>query len=59
MFGKYIAKIFALEPAATAVECGVISAILLTAFVCLMLAVGDPFAGLYSAVLSDAVVSAR
>lgn len=42
MFAKYIAKIFALEPAATAVECAVIGAILATAIVCLLLAVAGP-----------------
>lgn len=59
MFAKYIAKIFALEPAATAVECGVISAILLTALICLVLAIGNSAIGLSSAVPTDSVVSVR
>lgn len=41
MFSKCIAKLFALEPAATAVEAGVIAAILLTGLCCLLLATGE------------------
>jgi hypothetical protein len=59
MFSKCIAKIFALEPAATAVECGVIGAILLTALVCLTLAVADPVFSADASSLGSTVVSAQ
>ncbi len=51
MLSRCIAKLFALEPAATSVETGVITAILLTALVCLLLATGDSLATLYRTML--------
>jgi Flp pilus assembly pilin Flp len=57
MFTKYIAKIFALEPAATAVERGVIAAILMTALVCLALGLSDSVTGLYASTHTPPVVS--
>lgn len=59
MFSKCIAKLFALEPAATAVEASVIAAILLTGLCCLLLATGDSVASLYHSVLGDLTTASR
>jgi Flp pilus assembly pilin Flp len=59
MFAKTIAKIFALGPAATAVECGVISGIVLTAVVCLMMAFSDAVGAAYLSPLADVASAGR
>jgi hypothetical protein len=59
MLSKCVAKIFALEPKANAVEAGVITALLLTALLVTIVAVGEPLATLYSSVVSDVIVGLK
>ena len=59
MLSKCVAKIFAFEPKATAIEAGIITALLLTALVVTILAVRDPLITLYSSLAGDVIVGAR
>jgi Flp pilus assembly pilin Flp len=59
MLLKYVAKLFALEPKANAIEAGIIVALVFTALVATLFAVRDPLAGIYSSFLGDLVVGVR
>lgn len=59
MFSKCVAKIFAMEPKANAVEAGIITALLLTALLVTMVAVREPLMTLYSSFVGDVVVGSR
>lgn len=59
MLSKCVAKIFALEPKASAIEAGIITALLLTALLVTMVAVHEPLLTLYSSLVSDVVVGSR
>ncbi|MBL8668861.1 MAG: hypothetical protein JNM48_15500 [Rhodospirillales bacterium] len=59
MFVKYVAKIFALEPKANAVEAGIITALLLTALVVTVFAVREPLAAMYTSLMGELLVGSR
>lgn len=59
MFVKCVAKIFALEPKANAVEAGIITALLLTALFVAIFAVREPLAAMYTSLIGDFLVGAR
>lgn len=59
MLPKCIAKIFALEPKANAIEAGIITALILTALLVTTLAVREPLAAIYSSFMGDIVVGTR
>jgi Flp pilus assembly pilin Flp len=59
MLMKCVAKIFALEPKANAIEVGIIAALVMTAVLVTLLAVREPLAAMYSTVVGDFVVGAR
>lgn len=59
MFVKCVAKIFALEPKANAVEAGIITALLLTALLVTVFAVREPLAAMYTSLMGDLLIGAR
>ncbi len=59
MFSRCVAKLFALEPKANAIETGIITALIATALVVSAIAVREPLASLYSSVIDGSVASIR
>lgn len=59
MFSRCVAKLFALEPKANAIEAGIIAALIATALVVSVIAVREPLTSLYSSVVGTSVVSVR
>lgn len=59
MLLKCVAKLFALEPKANAIEAGIITALILTALLSTLLAVREPLALLYGTLVGDFVVGLR
>jgi len=59
MFVKCVAKIFALEPKVSAVEAGIITALVLTALLVTIFAVREPLAAIYSSFMGDLVIGLR
>lgn len=59
MFVKCVAKIFALEPKVSAVEAGIITALVLTALLVTIFAVREPLSAIYSSFMGDLVIGLR
>ncbi|MBK8209785.1 MAG: hypothetical protein IPK78_07200 [Rhodospirillales bacterium] len=59
MLPKCVAKIFALEPKANAIESGIITALILTALLVAVLAVREPLAAIYSSFMGDVLIGTR
>jgi hypothetical protein len=59
MLLKCMAKLFAFQPKANAIEAGVIVALILTALLSILLAVSDPLAAFYDSVVGESVVGIR
>jgi hypothetical protein len=59
MLLRCVAKLFALEPKANAIEAGIITVLVVAAFLSSVLAVRDPLASLYDAVVGNFVVGSR
>lgn len=59
MLVKCVAKLFALQPKANAIEAGIITALVLTAIVATLLAVQEPLAAYFESLVGGDVVSAR
>jgi len=59
MLVKCVAKLFALQPKANAIEAGIITALFLTAIVATLLAVQEPLAVFYDTLTSGPVVGVR
>jgi Flp pilus assembly pilin Flp len=54
-----VAKLFALEPKANAIEAGIITVLVVVALLSSVLAVRDPLASFYDAVVGNFVVGSR
>jgi hypothetical protein len=59
MFSRCVAKLFALEPKANAIETGIITALIATALLVSAIAVREPLASFYTSVVGELVVGAR
>jgi Flp pilus assembly pilin Flp len=59
MLLRWVAKLFALEPKANAIESGIIAALMFTALLASVLAVSDSLAAFYTNVLGDVVIGTR
>ena len=59
MLLRWVAKLFALEPKANAIELGIIAALVCTALLASVLAVSDLLAAFYTTVLGEVVVGTR
>ena len=59
MLSKCVAKLFALKPKANAIEAGMITALVVAAILSSVLAVRDPLASFYDAVVGNFVVGSR
>lgn len=59
MFSRCVAKLFALEPKANAIETGIITALIATALLVSAIAIREPLVSLYSSVVDNPVVSVR
>jgi Flp pilus assembly pilin Flp len=59
MLTRCVAKLFALEPKANAIETGIITALIAVALVVSAIAVREPLASFYTSVVDDLVVSVR
>lgn len=59
MLSKCVAKIFALEPKANAIEAGIITALVLTSVVVTLLAVREPLVAMYASLMGEVIVSTR
>ena len=59
MLLRWVAKLFALEPKANAIESGIIAALMVTALLASVLAVSDSLAAFYTSVLGDVVIGTR
>jgi Flp pilus assembly pilin Flp len=59
MLLRCVAKLFAFKPKANAIEAGVITALVVAALLSSMVAVRDPLASFYDAVVGNFVVGSR
>jgi Flp pilus assembly pilin Flp len=59
MLSKCVAKLFALKPKANAIEAGIITALVVAALLSSVLAVRDPLASFYDAVVENFIVGSR
>ena len=59
MFSRCVAKLFALKPKANAIEAGIITALVVAALLSSVLAVRDPLASFYDAVVENFIVGSR
>jgi Flp pilus assembly pilin Flp len=59
MLLRCVAKLFALKPKANAIEAGIITALVVAALLSSVLAVRDPLASFYDAVVGNFVVGTR